>query len=89
MAVNLKEYPENDGPEMAALASQIRLMIAQYEELAAERDHLAADRDHLATEIDKTQQRAKRVADLSARLLQQQATPEEVQELQRLIQAGP
>lgn len=45
--------------------------------------------EQLADERNKAEQRAMRLAEPSRKLLRQQATPEEVQELERLIQANP
>jgi Uma2 family endonuclease len=45
--------------------------------------------EELAVQRDNAEQRAARLAELSLKLLRQQATPEEVEELQRLTQAAP
>jgi Uma2 family endonuclease len=68
------------------LAAERDHLAAERDHLAAERDHLAAERDHLAAERDKAEQRAARLATLSGKLLRQQATAEELQELQRLLE---
>jgi Uma2 family endonuclease len=45
--------------------------------------------EELAVQRDNAEQRAARLAELSLKLLRQQATPEELQELQRLTQDAP
>jgi Uma2 family endonuclease len=76
------------GPELVVRYPDGRPFLT-FEELAAERDSLAAECDSLAAERDRVQQRAARLAELSGKVLRQQATPEEIQELQRLIMPPP
>lgn len=76
------------GPELVVRYPDGRPFLT-FEELAAERKELATKLDKVTAERDQTQKRAARLAELSAKLLQQQATPEELQELQRLTQEAP
>jgi hypothetical protein len=90
------------GSEMAVYHPDGRRFLA-FEELEAERirteqlaqhaDRRAEDADRRAEDADRraadVQRRANRQAELMRRALRQQATPEELQELQRLLEQQP
>lgn len=74
------------GPELVVRYPDGRPFLT-FEQLADERNKAEQRAAYLADERNKAEQRATRLAELSRKLLRQQATPEEVQELERLIQA--
>jgi hypothetical protein len=52
-------------------------------------EELEAERARQQQRADDAEQRATRLAALSQKLLRQQATPEEIEELQQLLQPPP
>src|SRR5262249_40609167 len=76
------------GPEMAVYYPDGRRFLT-FEDLEAERgraEQRAKDAEHRAEEIRR---RADRQAELMPRVLQQQTTSDEVQELQQLLEQQP
>jgi hypothetical protein len=55
-----------------------------FEELQADRDHERRQRQQAEQRADQAEQRTARLAELSRKALQQQITPEELAELERL-----
>jgi Uma2 family endonuclease len=84
----LKIQFDLSGPELVVRYPDGRPFVT-FEELSNESVRLTNERDRLTNERDQAKQRADRMAELSGKVLLQAATPEEVQELQHLIQAAP
>jgi Uma2 family endonuclease len=73
------------GPELVVRSPDGRPFLT-FEELEAERARAVQRAEQAEQRAEQAEQRAARLAELSGKVLQQQATPEEVQELQRLLQ---
>lgn len=91
----LKIQFDLSGPELVVRYPDGRPFLS-FEELSTERDRLTNERDRLTNENDRltnerdqAKQRVDRMVELSSKVLRQEATPEEMQELQRLIQTVP
>jgi Uma2 family endonuclease len=73
------------GPELVVRYPDGRPFLT-FEELDAERVRIVQQIEHQKQRADRAEQRAARLAELSLKVLQQQATPEEILELQQLLQ---
>jgi hypothetical protein len=79
-------YPETDGQPMSDNTRQFRWILVTFEELEVERQKAEQRAKHAEQWAKHAEQRAARLGELSRKVLQQQATSEEVQELERLLQ---
>jgi Uma2 family endonuclease len=76
------------GPELVVYRPDGRAFLT-FEQLEAEREQAQRRAEQAEHRAEQSEQRVARLAELSRRLLQQQATPEDVQELNRLLEPPP
>jgi Uma2 family endonuclease len=76
------------GPELVVRYPDGRAFVT-LEELETTRVELEAERIQAVQRAEKAEQRAARTAELALKVMRQEATPDEVQELQRLLQPTP
>jgi Uma2 family endonuclease len=76
------------GPELVVRYPDGRPFLT-FEELEAERERIEQRAEQAERRAEQAEQRASRLAELSRKVLRQEATSEELQELQRLLQETP